>query len=123
MINVSSSGALTARPRNGGYRCSKLAILRWTESIQLEYGGEGLVAYCVNPGAIKTKITENAPETVRNALPDRPDVAGDTIAWLAAERREWLAGRYVSCQWDMEQLMKKKDEIIENDKLKMRMMF
>jgi NAD(P)-dependent dehydrogenase (short-subunit alcohol dehydrogenase family) len=122
MINVSSSGALTPRPRNGGYRCSKLAILRWTELIQLEYGGEGLVAYCVNPGAIKTKITENAPETVRNALPDRPDVAGDTIAWLAAERREWLAVRYVSCQWDMEQLMKKKDEIIENDKLKMRMM-
>lgn len=123
MINVSSSGALSARPRNGGYRSSKLAILRWTESIQLEYGDQGLVAFCVNPGAIKTKITENAPEALRNALPDSPDVAGDTIAWLAAERREWLAGRYVSCQWDMEELMKRKDEIIENDKLKVRMVF
>jgi hypothetical protein len=77
----------------------------------------------VNPGAIKTEITKGAPETLRNALPDRPDIAGDTIAWLAAERREWLGGRYVSCPWDMEELMNKKEEIIEKDMLKMRMVF
>ena len=123
MINVSSSGALSARPRSGSYRSSKLAILRWTESLQLEYGDAGLLAFCVNPGAIKTKITEGAPESVRDALPDCPDIAGDTIAWLAAERREWLGGRYVSCTWDMEELMTKKDEIIERDMLKMRMAF
>ncbi|PTB47053.1 uncharacterized protein TrAFT101_003507 [Trichoderma asperellum] len=123
MINVASSGALSARPTSGSYRSSKLAILRWTESLQLEYGDQGLLAFCVNPGAIKTKITENAPEKMRDSLPDRPDIAGDTIAWLAAERREWLGGRYVSCPWDMEELMSKKDEIIEQDKLKMRMVF
>ncbi|UPK93741.1 hypothetical protein LCI18_004676 [Fusarium solani-melongenae] len=123
MINVSSSGALSVRPGSGSYRSSKLAILRWTESLQLEYGHEGLVTFCVNPGAIKTKITEGAPEIVRDALPDRPDIAGDTIAWLAAERREWLGGRYVSCPWDMEELMEKKDDIIEKDKLKLRMVF
>ena len=123
MINVASSGALTARPGSGSYRSSKLAILRWTETLQLEYGDKGLLAFCINPGAIKTKITETAPEEVRNRFPDRPDVAGDTIAWLAAERREWLAGRYVSCPWDMEELIEMKDDIIEKDKLKMRMMF
>jgi hypothetical protein len=42
---------------------------------------------------------------------------------LGAERREWLAGRYVSCTWDMEELVKKKGEIVEEDKLKMRMAF
>jgi len=123
MINVSSSGALSARPVSASYRSSKLAILRWTESLQLEYGNDGLLAFCVNPGAIKTKITENAPEAMRDRLPDRPGIAGDTITWLSAERREWLAGRYVSCVWDMEELMSKKDEIIEDDKLKMRMAF
>jgi NAD(P)-dependent dehydrogenase (short-subunit alcohol dehydrogenase family) len=123
IINVSSSGALTARPGSGSYRSSKLAILRWTETLQLEYADRGLLAICVNPGAIKTKITETAPEEVRNRFPDRPEVAGDTIVWLGAERREWLAGRYVSCTWDMEELVKKKDEIVEEDKLKMRMAF
>jgi len=123
MINVSSSGALSARPGSASYRSSKLAILRWTETLQLEYGDKGLLTFCVNPGAIKTRITENEPKKVRDALPHRPEMAGDTIAWLAAERREWLGGRYVSCPWDMEELMKKKDEIVEKDKLKVRMVF
>ncbi|KAK2125311.1 hypothetical protein NOF04DRAFT_1372977 [Fusarium oxysporum II5] len=121
MINVSSSGALSVRPGSGSYRTSKLAVLRWTESLQVEYGEQGLLAFCVNPGAIKTKITEGAPDAVRNALPHRPDVAGDTIAWLASERREWLGGRYMSCPWDMEELIAKKDEIVKEDKLKLRM--
>ncbi|KAF5678560.1 3-oxoacyl-reductase [Fusarium denticulatum] len=121
MINVSSSGALSVRPGSGSYRSSKLAVLRWTESLQVEYGEQGLLALCVNPGAIKTKITEGAPEAVRNALPHRPDIAGDTIAWLASERRDWLGGRYVSCPWDMEELLAKKDEIVKEDKLKLRM--
>ncbi|KAJ0422229.1 hypothetical protein BJY00DRAFT_280446 [Aspergillus carlsbadensis] len=124
MINVSSSGALSARPWGGSYRSSKLAIMRWTESLQMEYSDQGLLAFCVNPGAIKTKMSEGLlPETVRNAFPDSPDVAGDTIAWLAAERREWLGGRYVSCPWDMEELVGRKDEIVEGDKLKIRMAF
>jgi NAD(P)-dependent dehydrogenase (short-subunit alcohol dehydrogenase family) len=123
MINVSSSGALSARPGSASYRSSKLAILRLTESLQMEYGDQGLLTFSVNPGAIKTKITETLPENVRNSFPDSPEIAGDTIAWLAAKRAEWLGGRYVSCPWDMEELMKRKDEIIEKDLLKMRMAF
>lgn len=123
ILNVSSSGALTARPGSGSYRSSKLAILRWTETLQLEYGDEGLLTFCVNPGAIKTEITRNEPKELRDALPHRPDIAGDTIVWLAAERKEWLGGRYVNCPWDMEEFMRKKDEIVEKDKLKMRMAF
>ncbi|KAI1038227.1 hypothetical protein LB503_011959 [Fusarium chuoi] len=121
MINVSSSGALSVRPDSGSYRSSKLAVLRWTESLQVEYGEQGLLAFCVNPGAIKTRITEGAPEAVRNALPHRPDIAGDTIAWLASERREWLGGRYISCPWDMEELVAKKDDIVKENKLKLRL--
>ncbi|KAF6828495.1 short chain dehydrogenase reductase [Colletotrichum plurivorum] len=123
IINVASSGALSARPSSSSYRSSKLAVLRWTESVHLEYAEQGLLAFCVNPGAIKTRISEHAPQAVRDRFPDKADVAGDTIAWLASERRDWLAGRYVSCPWDMEEVMAKKDEIVEGDKLKMRMVF
>jgi NAD(P)-dependent dehydrogenase (short-subunit alcohol dehydrogenase family) len=123
MINVASSGALSARPNSGSYRTSKLAVVRWTESLQLEYADAGLVTLCVNPGAIKTKMTENLSEEIRNRLPDRPDVAGDTIVWLSHVRRDWLGGRYVSCPWDMEELVGKEKEIVEKDLLKMRMAF
>lgn len=115
ILTLSSSGALTPRTRNASYRASKLALLRWTESLQLEYGAQGLLTFCVNPGAIKTAMTENAPAAVRDALPDRADLAGDSIVWLGGERREWLAGRYVSCQWDVEELIRKREEV--GDKL------
>jgi NAD(P)-dependent dehydrogenase (short-subunit alcohol dehydrogenase family) len=119
IINVASSGALTARAGSSNYRSSKLAILRWTEILQLDHQAKGLLAYCVNPGAIKTRMTINESEEMRAKLPHKPDIAGDTITWLGAERKEWLAGRYISCPWDMEELVSKKDEIVQGDKLKM----
>ena len=48
-------------------------------------------------------------------------MAADTIAWLMAERRKWLAGRYVSSNWDMEELSAMRDEIVSKDLLKFRM--
>jgi NAD(P)-dependent dehydrogenase (short-subunit alcohol dehydrogenase family) len=123
MINVSSSGALSVRPGSSHYRSSKLAVLRYTESLHLDYSQEGLVCYCVNPGAIKTQITINEPAELRDRLPHKVDIAGDTICWLASERRGWLGGRYVSCPWDMEELMSRREEIVEGDKLKVRMVY
>lgn len=121
IINVSSSGALSVRKGGASYRTSKLAVLRWTESLNEEHADDGLVAFCVNPGAIKTQMTINEPEELRNRLPHKPEIAGDTIAWLAAERREWLGGRYVSCPWNMEELVARREEIVAQDKLKLRM--
>lgn len=124
VLNVSSSGALSVRPGSASYRTSKLAVLRWTEALHVEHSGsDGLLAISVNPGAIRTRITVNEPEAVRERLPHKPEVAGDTIAWLAAGRREWLGGRYVSCPWDMEELVGRREEIVEGDKLKVRMVF
>ena len=54
-------------------------------------------------------------------MPDSPEIVGDTIAWLAAERKEWLGGIYISCPWDMEELMSREREIIEEDKLEFKM--
>jgi NAD(P)-dependent dehydrogenase (short-subunit alcohol dehydrogenase family) len=122
IINLSSSGALNARPGSTNYRSSKLAILRWTECLQVEYLAAGLLTFCVNPGAIKTKISEGvASEEIRDKFPDTAGLAGDTIAWLVGERREWLGGRYVSCPWDMEELVSMEDEIVHGDKLKLRL--
>lgn len=54
-------------------------------------------------------------------LVDKPEMAADTIAFLTAERREWLQGRYISCNWDMEELLAQRDEIVSKDLLKFRM--
>lgn len=121
IVNLSSAGALSVRPGGGGYRTSKLAVLRWTEFLNSDY--EDLLAYCVHPGGILTGLAGNMPAETHSALTDDPRLAGETIAWLAAERREWLGGRYISCLWDMEEFMDKKDEVVSGEKLKMRMVF
>ena len=54
-------------------------------------------------------------------LIDQPELAGDTIAFLTREKREWLAGRYVDVTWDMEEFLGKREEIVERDLLKVRM--
>jgi len=40
---------------------------------------------------------------------------------LVGEKRDWLAGRYINCTWDMPELMAQKDEVVKGDKLKVRL--
>lgn len=72
---------------------------------------------------VMTLVPENKiTETDRiSALTDSPDLTGDTITFLTQERREWLAGRFLSCNWDMEEFLARKDEIVQGDKLKVRL--
>jgi len=45
----------------------------------------------------------------------------DTLNFLTKERREWLASRYVDSKWDMEEFLAKKEAIIKDDLLKVRL--
>jgi hypothetical protein len=62
------------------------------------------------------RITNGCP-----VLIDTPELAADAMVYLTQEKRTWLAGRYLSCNWDMPEFFSKKEEIIQGDKLKMRM--
>jgi hypothetical protein len=54
-------------------------------------------------------------------LTDDPALCGGFLTWLTRERREWLSGRYVSVNWDVDELASIKDDIVGMGKLKMRM--
>ena len=56
-------------------------------------------------------------------LIDTPELAADTLVSLTSQRREFLAGRYISVNWDMLELYSRQNEIVEGDKLVMRMRF
>ena len=100
---------------------SKLAVLRFTEFINCEYADQGVLAYSVQPGGVASDMTAKMPDEYMHILVDTPEVAAHTILWLVKERREWLASRYISCQWDVDALLAKKQEIIEGDKLKVKL--
>jgi NAD(P)-dependent dehydrogenase (short-subunit alcohol dehydrogenase family) len=121
IVNLSSIGAHVITPSASGYQMGKLAILRFGEVLNEEYGEQGIIAFGIHPGGVLTELAKALPKEMHSMLKDSPELAGDTMVWLTAERREWLRGRYVSCTWDMEQLLGKRKQIEEGDLLKVRM--
>lgn len=120
IVNTSSIGALSFRPGASSYQTTKFAVLKLTEYMNLEYGEKGLLAYSVHPGAVATELALGMPKDSHGIFIDTPKLCADVVPWLTQEKRDWLAGRYVSANWDMEEFVAKKDEIVEGDKLKMR---
>ncbi|MCJ1379117.1 hypothetical protein MMC17_002217 [Xylographa soralifera] len=122
IINVASIGALWCFPGLSSYQTGKLALLRLAEFINAEYGDQGILAYSIHPGNVVTNITDHFKTPIKGFLfTDKPELSADTIVYLTKERREWLAGRYVSANWNMPQFLDKKDEIVKGDLLKVRM--
>lgn len=121
VLNVASIWGLTYFPAGSAYQISKFALLRFSEICNAEYGGRGLLSFSLHPGAVATEITVPLKPEIAQFLIDKPEMRGNTIVWLTAERREWLAGRFVNGQWDMQELLEKKDKIVGEDHLKMRL--
>ncbi|KAF9988724.1 hypothetical protein BGZ80_007384 [Entomortierella chlamydospora] len=120
IINVSSGGAHFTTRGASAYQTTKFALLRFTEFIAVEYVDQGIISIAMNPGAVPTELALNLPKGVHQFLVDTPELAADSVTWLTQHRLPWLSGRYVSVNWDLPQLLAKKEEIIEGDKLKMR---
>jgi NAD(P)-dependent dehydrogenase (short-subunit alcohol dehydrogenase family) len=107
------------------YNVSKVGVNRMVEHMQNDHGKQGLQAFAVHPGAVLTPQTELHSTTKGDAwdalLLDDIGLCGGFLTWLTKDRREWLGGRYLNVGWDVDELEKKKDEIVREDKLKFRM--
>jgi NAD(P)-dependent dehydrogenase (short-subunit alcohol dehydrogenase family) len=66
IINMDGGGG-TPGPFIGGsaYGCSKAAILRFTESLagELERAGSKVMAVCINPGFVRSELSESSVDT------------------------------------------------------------
>ncbi|KAF2968943.1 hypothetical protein GQX73_g4609 [Xylaria multiplex] len=121
VIITSSAGAHMLIQNLLGYQTSKTALCRFTEFLAKEYEDQGLVAVAVHPGDVLTEMTTALGEDMRPLFKETPELTGDSLVWLARERREWLSGRVVSVTWDMQELERKREEIVAKDLLKLRL--
>ncbi|KAK4615339.1 Short chain dehydrogenase citE [Fulvia fulva] len=96
----------------------RLALLRFGDFLNADYADQALLSVGIHPGGVPTELAKGMPEGMHSVLIDEPGLAGDTIVWLTAQRRDWLAGRYVSVAWDMEELEGKRSKIEGEDLLK-----
>ncbi|PCH34683.1 NAD(P)-binding protein [Wolfiporia cocos MD-104 SS10] len=111
-VHLNSQSCAAAAADCASTQMTKLAICRFTEQLVLEYHNAEIISLTIHPGFVKTGMGNSMPAAFKHLLIDMPELTGNTLVWLAKERREWPSGRYVSCQWDVDELLMKKDEIV-----------
>lgn len=91
LLNVASTAGMQPLPFSAGYSGAKAHMLRFTEALHQELGGQGVTATALCPGPVHTELfekTEHPVERVpRVAWAHSPDVARAGVEGLAQGRR------------------------------------
>jgi NAD(P)-dependent dehydrogenase (short-subunit alcohol dehydrogenase family) len=114
-IVVTSSGAAYLPGGSGtAYSSSKAGVNRFAETLAGELRELGIPVFPFSPGLVRTAMTEqwlgdDAPWTP-------PELAPQLVRVLASGRADRLSGRYIHAEHDdIEDLIRRADEIAEND--------
>jgi NAD(P)-dependent dehydrogenase (short-subunit alcohol dehydrogenase family) len=116
-VTLTSGVAFDRFPALSAYGMSKLAVLDLMTYVALE--NPNVFAVALHPGIVDTDMIKDAFKPF--AL-DTPELVGGVGVWLAGWEgadRAFLNGRYVSSNWDVEDLVMKGKEIEKDGLLKM----
>lgn len=117
LILISSVGGQLLMPGASDYQTSKHAINRLCEFINVDHGEDGIKCFAVHPGGVSTELARNMPKDIHPYLTDKPELAAGFIVWLCSGKADWAGGRYLSSNWDVDELLKMKDQIVNDDLL------
>ena len=109
IISISSGAGLATLPGGSAYSISKLADLRLINFLTAE--NPNIHAVAVHPGVVPTDMANNNDFFAPYAK-DTKELAGAAVNWALSEEAGFLQGRYVSVSWDVEELVKRKEEIV-----------
>ncbi|KAJ9616496.1 hypothetical protein H2200_000215 [Cladophialophora chaetospira] len=125
VININTIAAYSIlAPLLSAYAGSKAAMWRMIELISVDASDStvipgGVRFISVHPGAVKTDMywKSGIDGTGLIEVTDS-QLAGEFIAWTASQEASFLANRLVWVNWDVDELVARKDEIIEKDMLR-----
>ncbi|MDI1485926.1 MAG: hypothetical protein OHK93_004115 [Ramalina farinacea] len=110
IINLVSTAVTMAVPGISSYASSKLAVMKLSQALSLEY--PSLRTFSVHPGIV---AAEDGRGMVIDAFTpfakDTQALTGGLTLWLDTAAADFLKGGFVSANWDVEELVKHKDEI------------
>jgi NAD(P)-dependent dehydrogenase (short-subunit alcohol dehydrogenase family) len=112
IVITGSGAAYLPGSAHTAYPASKAAVCRYGETLANELQGR-IPVFFFSPGLVKTEMTgdfgDNAPWTP-------PELAPRLVRVLASGRADALAGRYLHAEHDdIDDLIRRADEIREND--------
>ncbi|MGH3080917.1 MAG: 3-oxoacyl-[acyl-carrier-protein] reductase [Gaiellaceae bacterium] len=100
IVNVSSIVGLHGNPGQTNYSASKAGIIGFTKALARELGSRGVRANVVAPGYISTRLTNELPEELKEAMlantplgrfGDPEDVAG-AVRFLCSDAAAFVTG-------------------------------
>jgi NAD(P)-dependent dehydrogenase (short-subunit alcohol dehydrogenase family) len=121
LIVLSSVGAQLLMPGASDYQTSKHAINRLCEFVQVDHGDAGIKCFALHPGGVPTELGLNMPQALHAYLIDEPELAAGFSVWLCSGKADWAKGRYLSANWDVDELTALQDVILRDDLLVNRM--
>jgi NAD(P)-dependent dehydrogenase (short-subunit alcohol dehydrogenase family) len=115
IVNVSSWQAFFTVPPLGAYFMSKYILDALATYVAAEY--PDVTAVSMHPGLVATDMLREPFRSLFNQ--DSPELVGGTAVWLCQEKAKFLSGRFIAANWDVEDLLSRKEEIVKDDLLKL----
>jgi 3-oxoacyl-[acyl-carrier protein] reductase len=114
IVNTGSGAGYLPGLRSTAYGASKAALYRMGEGLAHQLEPYGIPVFTISPGLVKTAMNEgHFPE---NAPWTPPELAPRLVRVLASGRADKLSGRYIHAEHDdIDDLIQRADEIVEND--------
>ena len=113
-IVITGSGAayLPGGGSQTAYPTSKAAVCRYAETLANELR-DRIPVFVISPGLVRTDMTERFGDDMPWTP---PELAPELVRVLASGRADSLAGRYLHAEHDdIEDLIRRADEVLEND--------
>jgi 3-oxoacyl-[acyl-carrier protein] reductase len=112
IVITGSGAAYLPGMRHTAYPASKAAVCRYGETLANELGGR-IPVFFFSPGLVRTEMTDDFGD---DAPWTPPELAPRLVRVLASGRADALAGRYLHAEHDdIEDLIRRADQIAEND--------
>jgi NAD(P)-dependent dehydrogenase (short-subunit alcohol dehydrogenase family) len=127
IVNVSSGVGFAAIPMLSAYVVSKTALYRLSENLAAETRGHGVMVFAIDPGLVRTAISESAlscgepsiEQWFTDAFARQQDVSPESaaalVAYLASGAADVLSGRNIDVSDDVAQMVARAAEIQKHD--------
>jgi NAD(P)-dependent dehydrogenase (short-subunit alcohol dehydrogenase family) len=102
-------------PKVSSYNASKVAAAKLDEYLAAE--NPNLRVFTMHPGVVETRMTETVRSSGVDLPPeaiDKPELPSHFSVWLASPEAEFLRSRFIWCNWDVEEMLARKEEISAN---------
>jgi len=109
IINISSVSGVIGNAGQANYSASKAGVIGLTKSVARELSKRGITCNAVAPGFIETEMTEQMPESAKEAVKQQIplqrtgkvcDIA-EVVAFLASEKASYITGQVISVDGGM----------------------